>query len=364
MKLLDNKTKRYSGIDWHRLLKLGQSTVFGLDIGSTTVKAVQLINKEDTGWTLTAAGSVPIATTDDNDKAARHTNTVKAIRKCIKSAGISLNLAVCGVSGKDVAVRDFEFPFSLPEDEIDGAVQLEAGQICPFSVDDGHVDYHLISGENDKTKGTLVAATGKVIGRKSQIIREASLQNVLADVDGLALLNCFSECEKDKADKTVAILNVGAEYTNLAIMSPKSSPFVRDIACASNQIVDQMAQENDISTEQVRSILFEDGDVSTLKTSLAGSLSSACDKLISDILGTLRYYGVQDKTVFVERIFVCGGFSLAKGFVQLLNDQLGDEAVLWNPFENINCKASGCEEIITQKGPSMAVATGLAMRAI
>ena len=38
---------------------------------------------------------------------------------------------------------------------------------------------------------------------------------------------------------------------------------------------------------------------------------------------------------------VCGGFALAKGFVELLNRELPAEVVSWNPFEKMRCRVAG-----------------------
>ena len=73
----------------------------------------------------------------------------------------------------------------------------------------------------------------------------------------------------------------------------------------------------------------------------------------------------QEKSGFVEKVFVCGGFSLVKGFVELLDNQLPTAAVLWNPFDKIaQDKHLQGKEVLKENGPAMAVAAGLAMRSI
>ena len=95
------------------------------------------------------------------------------------------------------------------------------------------------------------------------------------------------------------------------------------------------------------------------------SLAKACHKLIVDVTDTLRYYAAQEKSTAVEKIFVCGGFALVKGFVELLDNQLPAKAVLWNPFDKIRCDAGqNYRDILQKNGPAMAVAAGLAMRSI
>lgn len=407
--------RRTTNLDWKRLFKLNRSDVLGLDVGSSAVKIVQL-RKDDAGYIATAAGIVDIATGQDSNSPS-HASRVEAIRECLRVAGTRTRLAVCSVSGSEVAVRDFQFPL-LPPEEVEGAVRLEAAQVCPFSTDDSSIDYQLGSPDaikgvwgstlaydgHDNISGFLVAATNKLIKTKAQLAQNASLSCVLMDVDGLALLNCLSECERadtgqdptsQKAAKwepgqTVAVLNVGSSYTNLAIMSDPGEavsgphftkshemetlrsmalPFTRDTPYAGDGIIEQIASENGISTKAVKDMLFDYENTTESGLDLSHSLARACQKLIGDVTETLRYYTALKKPAVVEKIFVCGGFALARGFIELLDSQLPAKAVLWNPFDKIRlgspCNVGlACEHILQKTGPAMAVAAGLAMRAI
>jgi len=349
-------------LDWKRSFKfeLEERRVLALDIGSSAVKIVQM-DKYNGGYAVTAAGTVEIAASKDNNN-QREINTTRAIRECLESTGIRTRMAVCGVSGPEVAVRYFKFP-SLPPEEIEGAITLEAAQVCPFNVEDGAVDYQLIPYDENDVTGILVAATNKLIKNKVQLAKNASLDCVLMDIEGLALLNCLNEYEKRKAGRTTAVLNVGDSFTTLAIMSDNGLPFIRDMAYAGDGIVEEIATENNVSTESIKKILS--GDSMEAQLELGDSLERACERLIADVTETLRYYAAQEKSAIVEKIFVCGGFALVRGFVEALDKELGATTVLWNPFDKMRCDAGRfCEDMLAKRGPAMTVAAGLAMRSI
>jgi len=351
-------------LNWKRTINFGNNDVLGLDIGSSAVKIVAL-RKDDAGYSVTGAGITHIAAGEENDD-QQEANTVKAIRDCFLKARVRRKLAVCGVSGTEVAVRDFEFS-SLSAEEIGAAVSLEASQVCPFSAADSAVDYHLMASGNDKTRGVLVAATNSLIANKMHLTKEARLKCTLMDVDGLALLNCFNgltaEGQEPQSGRTIAILNVGGSHTTLAVMDNEGWPFIRDMTCAGNDIVRQIAAALDTPEETVKEALF--GDSTATEPGLQESLGKACQRLISDVTGTLRYYTAQGKSSNVDRLFICGGFALAKGFADLLNSRLGTEAVLWNPFAGIRTDPNRqCEDTLAKAGPAMAIAAGLAMRLI
>jgi len=352
-------------VGWKRILGFNKKELLGLDIGSSAVKAVQL-RKDGAGYTVTAAGIAEIAPAtasreadggieDDNH---RRTIIVKAIRECLASTERKAKLTVCGLSGPEVAVRDFEFPL-LSTSEIDGAVSFEASQVCPLNAAESAVDYHLIPNGDDKTRGILVAATNTLIESKEGLAKESALKCVLMDVEGLALLNWADESQ----ESTTAILNVGSSGTTVAIMGGNGWPFIRDMTFAGDDIIEQIAADKVMSTQDVKEVLY--GDSTSSEAEFHDSLEKACLKLTVNVSETLRYYAAQQQSTPVEKIFVCGGFALTKGFVELLNSRLEAEAILWNPFEKMRCDATQqLGDICDKRGPALAVAAGLAMRAV
>ncbi|TFG48434.1 MAG: type IV pilus assembly protein PilM [Candidatus Brocadiia bacterium] len=344
-----------------RLINMGSQEMLGVDIGSSSVKMIQFqISGES--LTVSKAGMVDIPCGSNTDK-HNEANTVQAVRDCYRLSDARTRLAVFSVCGPEVAIRDFSFP-GLKSDEIRSAVMLEASQVCPFSVDDGAVDFQLIEHGTDRSTGVLAAATNKLVKAKMHIASAASLKNVLMDIDGLALLNCLEKCEDRELVKTTAVLNVGNNYTTLAVVGKNSVPFVRDMTFAGNEIIKRIADINDISPEQVRKLLYDGTAAEESGIDIPANMSYACENLITDVTSTLRYYNAQGKTAVIEKVLVCGGFALINGFVELLNSRLPAKAELWNPFKKIGCDDPATRELLEKKGPAMAVAAGLAMRTI
>lgn len=350
---------------WKRLLGLPQYDVLGLDIGSSSVRMVQLVKDKDE-YTVVAAAVSDIEPVN-GDSATKEANAVEAVKKCLDSSRATTKLAVCSVTGPEVAVRNFKFP-PLQSEELEGAVRLEASQVCPFNVYDGVVDYQIRQkGESQEGLcGYLAAATNQVIKRKVRIAEKASLNCVLMDVDGLALLNCLSQSKKDPAQiNASAILDVGTSCTTLAIMGENNLPFVRTVPYAGKDIVEQIARENNVSPEIVMKDIYGSIRTTVPQNKLQGSMERACQKLVSDVAETLRYHSAQAKSSSVDQILICGGFGMVRGFVDILNKQLPIKAILWNPFDAMRCTVGRqCLDVIQMYGPAMAVAVGLAMRSV
>jgi len=336
-----------------------KNKVFGLDIGTSAIKMVTL-KKDNDSYTVTEAGFLSV----DETIGQQESNLSRAVKECVRASGTSACLAVCSVSGNEVAVRNFNFP-ALSQPEIEGAMKLEASQVCPFNIDRSTIDYQILSPEENKISGFLVAATDKQIERKKDIVKGASLDTFLMDVDGLALINCLYEIEKPDGSNSLAILNVGSTYTNFAIIGSDSVPFVRDIPYAAKNIIKNIAAEKGVSEDKVNELLFGDNNSSDMEFVLGDSFENACGQLIEEIIGTIRHYKTHTAAKAIETIKICGGFAKSNGFVDILNDKLPVEAVIWDPFEKMNCDLdqSG-KDILKENGPAMAVAAGLAMRGI
>ena len=357
--VLKEKFEQIQQMNWKKLFNPAYAGVIGLDIGSSSVRLVQL-EKRPEGYAVVAAGISHIegGGIDDETKKTEE-KTLKAILNCLKECDITTKFTVCGLCGSQVAVRHFKFP-KLPEAELDGAVTLEAAQVCPFSVDDGVVDYQLLNSDHC-SEGVLVAATNKVVFLKKKLIEKAELECVLVEADALSLLNCLEQTVIVRP-KTFAVLNVGSSYTNLAINNQNNVPFVRDIMFAGNNIIKKVATENNISIRKAVKAIHEYHTTEDQNT--IDSFEKACFELITDIRETLRYYSAQTKSN-VEKIYVCGGFALVEGFLTILQENLKPEIVLWNPFENMEFEIGAKQqENIFTRGPAMAVAAGLAMRSI
>jgi type IV pilus assembly protein PilM len=359
---------KVSILDLNSILK-GTKDIVGLDIGSSSVKCV-LLEAGENGYSVLSAS---IAEIDKGNAGSpdQTENIISAISHCIDTARVRTKYVTCGICGPEVAVRRFYFP-KLDEKDLAIEIIYEAEQVCPFESGQFIVDHEVMDigvtesdDEDDEgeTNGILVAATRNLVVSTNQLIRKATLNCVMLDVNSLALLNCFTECEKPESGMTFGVLDIGSKFMNLVISNDNALPFVRDIPNASDRVIDHIAEQTDYTTAQVRTMLR---DHNSLSDEILKGLNAASAILADDIRDSLIYYKNQDGNT-VDRLYVCGGFAQTKGLVELLGNDLPCETVLWDPFEKIEIKGAQRNksvETITQYGPSLAMAAGLAMRSI
>jgi type IV pilus assembly protein PilM len=332
----------------------------GLDVGSSFVKLVRL-RRESGSYILEAAAQAPI--TPAQSPGDKERNTLAAIRQCFAAAEPDSDIVIGGVSGPEVAVRHFSFP-TMPREEIEKAVVLEAAQVCPFAVDNGSVAYQVIaekspsrraenSPRTETIRGIIAAATGELVRARERLIGAAGKKCVLLDIEGLALLNCIEGCGRN-GKAAIAVVNVGAALTTVAIRSDEALPYVRDLPLAGDSLIGSIAESAGLSLPEVADALFGPGEKSD---KIQPALTQAGQELFAEIGKTIRYSLAQRRTS-LEHIFVCGGFSCARGFVELLGNALQCACTLFDPLQKLGGTAGSAR----QGGPAFAVAAGLAMR--
>lgn len=341
---------------------LKRNQVIGIDVGSAAIKIVQL-RKSSGRWAVAAAGIVRIARHSEKGAAMA---SIRAIQNCIEVSGGGSRLAVCGVGGHESAIRDFELA-EVEASLVEQAILVETEHLNPFDTDEILFDYKLLSNSDGKMKGYVAATTQRLVKRKLDLIKKAGLKCAMVDVEALSLINCRNELEKPEDHSSTAIVNIGNSCTTFVAEGKDGRPFVREIKFGGRDIFDRLAVAYETSAELAEEYLFsKNGE----KDEYTAILPTACRHLITEINKTIRFYETQAKSSAVKKLLVCGGIASAKGLLDVLNDQISAEAVLWNPCEKMkvrflrNHNGALRNNIIRKCGPALAVAVGLAMRSI
>ena len=133
---------------------------FGLDIGSSAVKVVELVPGK-TGYALKSFAMVALPREAITEGSVRQPAVVTdAIRECVQRAGITSPAAVISVSGRDSIVKRVPLP-KVSAKELADAIYLEAEHHIPFAIDDVFLDYQVM-GESANSMSVLLVATKKV----------------------------------------------------------------------------------------------------------------------------------------------------------------------------------------------------------
>src|ERR1700682_4500758 len=181
----------------------------GLDIGSSSVKLVQLKDAKR-GYILEAFGVAPLPPEAIVDGALMNsTAIVEAIRQLVSQYKLKNREAAIGVSGHSVIIKKISMP-KMSQEELEESIQWEAEQYIPFDVKDVNIDVQILTPADVHT-GTgqmdvrLVAAKKDMINDYTSVVSEAGLSAVVVDVDAFAVQNSFEVNYAHPNNKTSAL---------------------------------------------------------------------------------------------------------------------------------------------------------------
>ncbi len=225
-------------------MALGSKYAVGLDIGSSSVKAVQM-RKTGSGFMVEKVGVAEIYPGGDRSGGREKERELKiqAIKRALSNAKIKAKYAVTSMSGESIIVRYIQMP-GMPEDELKNAVRWSAEEYIPYSIDEVNIDAailgHSSSESAEEVDALLVSAKKEHVEAHVAMVNEAGLTPVIVDLDSFAFVNCYEVNYEPDPDEVIALVNIGAGITNINIYQGQTSRFSRDIAIAGDTITSDL----------------------------------------------------------------------------------------------------------------------------
>ena len=334
----------------------------GLDIGSSSVKAVEL--KQNKGnYELTSYGLEALPQDTVVDGAIMDAPTVaRKIEEIFESQKIKTRNVATSVSGHSVIVKRVTLPF-MSEEELYDRIQVEAGQHIPFDITDVNLSYQVLEALDTQMDVLLVAVKKDKILNHTNVLAQAGKTPVVVDIDAFALQNCFEVNYEPDPSQVVALLNVGASVMNINIVRGWTPLFTRDVSVGGNQYTDALQKELDLS--------FEDAEKLKMGGTLAGVseeqrtaiLRSVSDILILEIQKTFDFFRATASGENIRRIYVAGGTARVPGLLDLLKEEFAMPVEELYPFRKVAINPGRHDESqLRDLAPRLAIAVGLALR--
>ena len=349
------------------MLKRGKTSMVGVDIGSSSVKAVELQGK-GADLQLLNLGFETLQADSVVDGQIMELNAVSnAISSIFNEHKIKTTKVAAGVNGHSVIVKNIVLP-QMTEDELQESFAWHAEEHIPFDISDVNLDYHVMNRSDDAIHVLLAACKRDKVANLKQAIQLAGKQPSVVDVDAFALQNCYELNYDPQPGHVVALLNIGASTTNINILSGVRSVFTRDATFGGNQYTSLLQKEMGLTFDQAeavkRGLPLPEG---IEQRDIAPILDTVSDILALEIQKTMDFYRatVEEGESTVEKILVSGGGSKLKGLVEFLSRRFEVPVEMFDPFRKIKVDARGFDpEYMREIVPEMAIAVGLALRGV
>jgi len=244
--------------------KISNAPTVGIDIGSSLIKVVEARPGKG-GVQITALGVAPTPSgvIDDNDVIVDPQTLGQAIRQLLGESGIKSKRCVSAVSGQSsVVVRIIEVP-RMTRQELEETMKWEIERHVPFSANEILKDFEPIerpgaAADEQNMEVLLAVAQQDVVNSHVDALFAAGLDPVAIDVEPLAVCRSLIDLSKNgEKSKTVAIVNIGAETTDLGIFRDGILAFPRVIPLAGNAITRAISDAMNISLDEAEKLKRE-----------------------------------------------------------------------------------------------------------
>ncbi len=341
--------------------------VIGLDIGSSSIKMVEL-REDRNGYKLQNLAISPLPPEAIVDGALMDSATIiDTIRDVIAASKTKSKDVVTSVSGHSVIVKKISLPF-MTEAELEESIQWEAERYIPFDINDVNIDFQIFGStqENPEVMDVvLVAAKKDIINDYVSVIMESGLNPVIIDLDSFALENMLAINYEIGEGQTVAVANVGATVTNIDIIRNNASAFTRDIFRGGNQMTEEIQRQLHVDHEEAEKIKVGTKVDLSSQSVIQNVLKTASESLAVEIGNSLDFFQSTNTSEKIGRLYLSGGGSKIKDFDIILQQQIGIPVEVVNPFKKVDYSGRDFDlEYLREIGPIMAVGVGLASRKV
>src|SRR5882762_2375731 len=317
----------------------------GLDIGSSSVKLVQL-KEAKLGYILEAFGVAALPPEAIVDGALMNsTAIVEAIRGLVSQYKLKNREAAIGVSGHSVIIKKISMP-KMTQEELEESIQWEAEQYIPFDVKDVNIDVQILT-PPDVDTGTgqmdvlLVAAKKDMINDYTSVVSEAGLTPVL--------------------------VNVGASVCNINVLANGLTTFTRDVTMGGNQFTEEIQKQLNVSYDEAEKLKVggdaaQDSD-SVVPQEVERVIQGVADQMAGEIQRSLDFYTATAADSHIARLYLSGGTAKIPALFKVIEQRVGVPVEILNPFKGVEIDNRRFDpNTVMDVAPSAAVAIGLALR--
>lgn len=356
-----------------------KKSVVGVDIGSSSVKVVQLRLEEERGILETygelatgpyAGQGVGQATRLPDAKAS------ELIHDVISETNVSAKEAIVSIPLRNSFVVLIEMP-DMSDKELKEAMQYEARRYVPVPIGDvitdwwrlperKHTEVATPSLEAKKsprrahqTKVLLVAVPKDLIEKYRRILMGGGLEPSAFEIETFGGARAIIGHERSE----VLIIDIGALTTKMTIMDEGIVRGSHSVERGAQAISLALAQSLGVDFERAEAAKRDVGI--SLRPEYEGMrkiITPLVDSILMEIERFATEYARRYNTS-LAKIYVTGGGASLPGLVDYMVKKFGVEVMVANPFSKVEYPAF-FQPVLKEIGPSFSIAVGLALRGL
>ena len=299
--------------------------VIGLDIGSYSVKAVEIVN---------TFKSYEISNFYENvipqiDEIPASTVIPTSMEQLFTENELVADRIIAAMPGQYISTRILSFNFADAK-KIEAAIYSEIEDHVPFNLDQMIIDHQILGEVNGKTIALVVMTKKIFLQSFLEHLQRLKIDPKLIDIDSLSFYN-LSPYLCTNNEQVSAIVDIGHEKTSVCIVAAGILRMFRSINLGGKYITELLARDMELDFNQAQSIKHrvsqvlceaDQGESLDKETySVAERITLAMNTLVKELSRTLYAYKTSGEQQ-VELIYLSGGTSRLKYVGEYLHDHL------------------------------------------
>ena len=339
----------------------GVSAFFGLDIGTTAIRLVEL-HGNGAVRSLVKYAYVPIdSKIVMSDSPADLQKLSQAISGLLNGAHMTTRNVAVGIPPQRVftTLTDFD---ALPPDELARSIHLQADSLIPTALEESKLDWAVVGPspkEQNKVEVLLSSVPNTFVEQRLDMLEAIGLNVVAFEPDSLAMSRALLP---PGVDAPQMVIDVGFRSADLVVTVNGAPRLIRTIPTGVEAIVRAAAQNLNIDDKQAQQFVFKFGLSSDkLEGQVYQAILSTVDLLMSEIDKSIKFFQSRYGNVPIERMIVTGGASALPEFPLYLANKFGINVEIGNAWRNVAFSPERQNELLTVAN-QFGVAVGLAER--
>lgn len=337
------------------------SATFGLDIGTTSIKALSL-KKGGGSYAIESLGIGPTPQKGILSESPEDLqNFTEAIKGVILSANIKQKEVNIALPESQVYTKIIEMP-TLSEKELAAALKYEMEQYIPLPLDQVKTDWQILGSTGAQGKTTrvlLVAASQSLIKKYESIMDTLGIVPATIETEMLSVHRSLYPLVNTASSNM--IVHIGASTTNIAVVENGEIVMVFTVDKGGIAITRAISLDLGIELTQAESYKKAYGlNKDAFEGKIGKSLYPILESILGDIKKTILLYKDKNPNQPVTQIILSGGSAQLPGIDIFLTNQLNIQVVLGSAFQIYGIKNVPTQ--VESDSLSFNVVAGLALK--
>jgi len=339
--------------------------VIGLDIGSTSVRLLQL-SSHGSGYRIDNFAIESLSEGVVVDKAVQDVEAISnAISRAVKASGTRAKSCAIAVSGSAVFTKTISLPANLADADIESQVQIEANQYIPYPLDEVSLDFEVLGPSPCNpamVDNQLAASKSENIESRQDAIDSAGLRATVVDVEAFAIANAFELIRKRDGvtrSEAVGFFDIGYDLTTLLVIKGGRVIYTRDHPFGGHQLLEEIQRRYDMNAEQASFFErneeapddFEEEVLEPFQLNIVHQVSRA-----------LQFYASSSEYSTISTIYLAGGVASLKGLAPMVQHELGMTTRVADPVTGLDIAQNVAVSAVKRNATNLMIAMGLALR--